>query len=215
MVEADPMNAREEILGRIRGALNDVPRDEPDDRDIERNYQRTSGLDHEGVLELFAETVADYKATVRRVPAADRVAAIGEILAGRGLRRIAVPADLPRDWLPAGLEVSFDSGQLTSADLDAVDGAVSCAAVGIASTGTLILDASAGQGRRLLSLVPDYHLCIIEADQVVGSVPEAVRRLDPSRPITLISGPSATSDIELNRVEGVHGPRTLDVLLVE
>jgi L-lactate dehydrogenase complex protein LldG len=208
------MNAREEILGRIRGALKDVPQDEPD-ADIERTYRRTSGLDHEAVLELFAETVADYRATVRRVGVAGRAGAIAEILAGRGLRRIAVPADLPAEWLPPGLDVVSDGGQLTSADLDAVEGAVTRAAVGIASTGTLILDAADGQGRRLLSLVPDYHLCIIDSEQVVGSVPEAVRRLDPTRPTTLISGPSATSDIELNRVEGVHGPRTLDVLLVE
>ena len=213
--EGTAVNAREEILGRVRGALRDVPPDEPADHDIDRTYHRASGLDHEAVLELFCETVADYRATVRRVAAADRSSAIAQILTGRRLYRIALAADLPADWLPEGIERIRDDGRLTSADLDTVDGAITRAAVGIANTGTLVLDGSAGQGRRLLSLVPDYHLCVIDADRVVGSVPEAVRRLDPARPITMISGPSATSDIELNRVEGVHGPRTLDVLLVE
>lgn len=202
------MKARDEILARVRAALHDVPPDEAED--IPRNYHPDSGLDHEGVLELFAETVADYRATVYRAPPAGIPGRIREIL---DQRRIAAPADFPREWLPA--DAISDSGQLTSGDLDNVDGALTLAAVGIANTGTLILDASEGQGRRLLSLVPDYHLCVIPADRVVGSVPEAIRRLDPGRPITLISGPSATSDIELIRVEGVHGPRTLDVLLVE
>lgn len=205
------MNARDEILARVRAALHDVSPDEP--TDIPRNYHHDAGLDHEGVLELFAETVADYRATVHRAPIADARAKIAEILAGRWFHRLAAPVDFPTEWLPD--DVISDSGQLTSDDLDGVDGALTLAAVGIANTGTLILDAAAGQGRRLLSLVPDYHLCVITADRVVGSVPEAVRRLDPRRPITLISGPSATSDIELNRVEGVHGPRTLDVLLAE
>jgi L-lactate dehydrogenase complex protein LldG len=213
-VEANAMSARSEILGRIRSALTDVPADEPADQDVPRTYHRVSGLDREGVIELFVETVADYRATVRRVEPAGQVDAIAEILSGRSLRRIAVAADLPDDWRPHDLEVVVDAGALTSADLDAVDGALTTAAVGIANTGTLILDAGVGQGRRLLSLVPDYHLCVIPADRIVGSVPEAVQRLDPTRPITLISGPSATSDIELNRVEGVHGPRTLDVLVV-
>lgn len=202
------MNARAEILARVRTALRDVPADEP--TAIPRDYRHDSGLDHDGVLDLFAETVADYRATVHRAARADAAARIAEILAGR---QMATPSDFPAEWLPAN--VIADSGQLASADLDHVEGALTLAAVGIANTGTLILDGSAGQGRRLLSLVPDCHLCVIPADRVVGSVPEAIGRLDPSRPITLISGPSATSDIELNRVEGVHGPRTLHVLLVE
>jgi len=199
------------MLQRIRDALHDVPVEPA----APRLYRPDTGLDHEGVLELFAETVADYRATVHRTDDSGRIAAIAEILTGRGLRRIAVPADLPSGWLPDKIEAVVDAGQLSTADLDAADGALTRAALGIAATGTLILDGSTGQGRRLLSLIPDYHLCVIDADVVVGSVPEAIRRLDPRRPITLISGPSATSDIELNRVEGVHGPRTLDVLLVE
>lgn len=202
------MNARDEILARVRAALHDVPLGES--TDIPRSYHHDSGLDHDGVLELFAETVADYRATVYRAKRDEIAARIEEIL---GERRIAIPADFPAEWRPAS--AISDSGQLTSDDLDNVDGAMTLAAAGIANTGTLILDAAEGQGRRLLSLVPDYHLCVIPADRVVGSVPEAIRRLDPNRPITLISGPSATSDIELNRVEGVHGPRTLGVLLVE
>lgn len=206
------MSAREEILGRIRQALVDVPT--PDNTEVPRTYRRSLGIDRTAVLDLFAETVSDYRATLHR-SAPDQIgAAVAMILAGQGIRRLAVPADLPGDWLPDDLEVVVDDGGLGAGDLDAVAGAMTAAAVGIAQTGTLVLDAGARQGRRLLSLVPDYHLCVIAADDVVGSVPEALGRLDPVRPITLISGPSATSDIELSRVEGVHGPRTLDVLLV-
>jgi L-lactate dehydrogenase complex protein LldG len=207
------VSAREEILGRVRQALVDVPA--TDSTEVPRDYRRSLGIDRAAVLDLFAETVSDYRATLHR-SAPDQIAsAVAAILAGQGITRLAVPADLPDDWLPDDLDVVVDDGRLGAGDLDAVAGAMTAAAVGIAQTGTLVLDAGARQGRRLLSLVPDYHLCVISADDVVGSVPEALGRLDPVRPITLISGPSATSDIELSRVEGVHGPRTLDVLLVE
>jgi L-lactate dehydrogenase complex protein LldG len=138
---------------------------------------------------------------------------VAAVLVERGMRRIAVPPGLPA-YLPAGIETLVDTGQLTAADLDAVDGTVTGCAVAIAETGTIVLDGSPDQGRRLLTLVPDYHLCLVRAADVVTTVPEAVARLDPTRPLTFISGPSATSDIELNRVEGVHGPRTLDVVIV-
>src|SRR5262249_31862137 len=132
----------------------------------------------------------------------------------RGAGGIVAPPGLELTGLPAGTEVVADDG-LSPAALDAMDGVVTGAAVAIAETGTIVLDGSPDQGRRALSLVPDYHLCVVRAHQVVGLVPEALARLDPGRALTWISGPSATSDIELDRVQGVHGPRTLDVILVE
>ena len=129
-----------------------------------------------------------------------------------------MPADLPHAWIPAGVEMLREPG-LTNDQLDGSDGVLTACALGIAQTGTIVLDSGPGQGRRAITLLPDYHLCVIRDDQVVGLVPEAVKLLQsaaasPGRPITFISGPSATSDIELNRVEGVHGPRTLEVLVV-
>ena len=150
--------------------------------------------------------------------AADSVAAtVGRVCAERGSRRIAVPADLPDGWLPADLEAVVDGG-LTADQLDACDAVVTGCGLAIAQTGTLVLDGGPAQGRRLLSLVPDHHVCVVRAEQVVGLVPEAIATLgEPARQgrsITFISGPSATSDIELRRVQGVHGPRKLDVLIV-
>ncbi len=208
------MSAREDILAAVRAALVDVPADEPATAPTAPEYRRSLDLDRPAILELFADRVTDYRATVRRVAPDGLVAAIAETLAQRQIHRLAVPDGVPAEWLPAGIDARRDDGTLTAADLDDTDGALTTAALGIALTGTIVLDAGPGQGRRLLSLVPDYHLCVVTAADVVGSVPEAVARLDGTRPLTMISGPSATSDIELDRVEGVHGPRTLDVLLV-
>ena len=190
------MSAREEILARVRAATRDavappVPAVAP------------SGPVS---VDLFAERVADYRAEVERCgpdEVADRVAAVV------GDRRVVVPDGL-------GFEVpgSVPDHGLSAADLDGLDGVVTLAAVGIAETGTIVLDHGPGQGRRALTLVPDLHVCVVRADQVVADVPDAVAVLDPARPLTWISGPSATSDIELDRVEGVHGPRTLHVLVV-
>jgi L-lactate dehydrogenase complex protein LldG len=211
-VEADPVvSAREEVLGRIRAALADVP---PDDVvQVPRDYARSvpAGAD---VPHLFAERVADYRAEVHRVSTADIATKVAEVLNRHGIRRLVTPPDLPAGWLAeVHAEVVPDTG-FTASELDALDGVLTGAAVGIAETGTIVLDGGAAQGRRALSLVPDFHLCVVRTDQVAGTVPEAVARLDPVRPLTWISGPSATSDIELQRVEGVHGPRTLVVLLV-
>jgi L-lactate dehydrogenase complex protein LldG len=203
------MSAREEVLRRIRTALADVP--PGDEVDVPRGYLRAvpAGVD---VPALFAERVADYRATVRRVTAEELPAAVAAAL---GDGRIVVPADVPAAWLAeSGAEVVRDDGTLTAVDLDAMDGVLTGSAVGIAETGTIVLDGGAAQGRRALSLVPDRHVCVIRTDQVVGTVPAGAARVDPTRPLTWISGPSATSDIELQRVEGVHGPRTLIVLMV-
>ncbi|MGZ6838684.1 MAG: LutC/YkgG family protein [Blastococcus sp.] len=214
-VIADGAAARAEVLGRVRAALRDVPANEqPGQVAVERGYRRGSQLPRAQIVDMFAERVADYKARVRRVAADELAAVISETAAGR---RLVVPAGLPPDWWQ-GLDVRVDGGTagvLTVADLDAAPGVLTGAAIGIAETGTIVLDAGPRCGRRLISLVPDYHLCVVEADQVLGTVPEAIAALTPTAPLTFISGPSATSDIELIRVEGVHGPRTLDVLVVE
>ncbi len=212
--------ARDAILERVRSALANVPTNEtPDDVSIIRAYRSVDATDRHALLDQFAERVAEYKARVRRVPAALLVETIADACRARGVRSLAVPADLAAEWIPAGVSVLRDPG-LTVAQLDGCDAVLTACALGIAQTGTVVLDSGPGQGRRALTLLPDYHLCVVRDDQVVGLVPEAVARLEaaasgPGRPITFISGPSATSDIELNRVEGVHGPRTLEVILVD
>jgi L-lactate dehydrogenase complex protein LldG len=203
------MSAREEILGRVRAALRDVPHAErPADVAVDREPPRTAPATPEQV-DLFAERVADYKATVVRCTADELPARLAEALAG--LDRVLVPADLPDELRPPA---AVPDAALPVAELDAVDGVLTTAALGVAETGTIVLDHGPGQGRRAATLVPDLHVCVVRADQVVPDVPAAVARLDPARPLTWISGPSATSDIELDRVEGVHGPRRLHVLLV-
>ncbi|MFL6073676.1 MAG: lactate utilization protein C [Mycobacteriales bacterium] len=207
------MNARDEILRRVRTALADVPAAETaEEVAVPRGYRRRH---HDKRLtDLFAERVADYRAEVARVTEAKLPAAVAATLAGRP--SVVVPDGVPDAWLSAldGVEILRDTPPLDHAALDKAGAVLTGCAVGVAETGTIILDAGPAQGRRALSLLPDFHLCVVRLDQVVADWPEAVAALDPTRPLTLISGPSATSDIELNRVEGVHGPRTLHVLLL-
>ena len=204
--------AREEVLARIRSALGA----DPQVPEVTRGY-RTSGEHGPGapeLLELLTDRLVDYKAGVTRCSEHELPGAIAEVLQRTSDGgRIVVPPGLPQAWT-AGADVLRDTGGTSTAELDTVAGVVTACAVAVAETGTIVLDAGPDQGRRALSLVPDLHLCVVRADQVVQTVPEAVARLDATRPLTWISGPSATSDIELNRVEGVHGPRTLEVLLV-
>jgi L-lactate dehydrogenase complex protein LldG len=206
------VTAREEILGRIRGALGpgvSVP-------DVPRGYRgrATAGG---AVVDRFCERVAEYRATVRRVAAADLADTVPRLCRERGARRIAVPPGGP-DVL-CGVEVVIDDPPLSPQALDQLDGVLTGCALAIAETGTIALDGGARSGRRVLTLVPDWHICIVEPGAVVAGVPDAVAALAEAaregRPITLVSGPSATSDIELDRVEGVHGPRTLDVLVLD
>jgi L-lactate dehydrogenase complex protein LldG len=207
----DQGQARQIILERIRDALADRPAGGPTPRDYERALP--AGTDR---IELFVERVGDYRATVHQTTAVDLPATIAAVLAGHHATRIAVPARIPDSWLAgSSAERVPDDPVLSHADLDRLDGVVTGCAVAIAETGTIVLDAGPDQGRRALSLLPDLHVCVVDVDQVVGSVPEAIARLDPTRPQTWISGPSATSDIELQRVEGVHGPRRLEVIIVE
>jgi len=213
------MSGREAILARIRGALREVPATErPEDVPVARSYRARDDAPKAEILERFAERVAEYKARVRVVTEAELPATIAVALRERGVRRLVVPADVPASWLPEGVTLLRDDGQLSYEELDGSDGVLTGCAIAIAQTGTIVLDHGPRQGRRALSLLPDYHLCVVLADQVVGLVPEAIGGLAPAarerRPLTFISGPSATSDIELNRVEGVHGPRTLEVLIV-
>lgn len=217
------MTARDEVLARIGRALSDttdaapVPAGLFRDDSVPRRYRTRADLDPPQLPDLLVERLHDYGSTVRRAAPGQVLTAVGEALAGRGARRIVVPPGLDLAG-PAGspvfpaVDIVVDDG-LPATALDAVDGVITAAAVAIAETGTIVLDGSDGQGRRALSLVPDYHLCILRADQVVALVPEALARLVPGRPLTWISGPSATSDIELDRVLGVHGPRTLEVIL--
>jgi len=209
------MAARDEVLARIRAALGGPPADRaPAGDQVPRRYRSSAGLDSGALIGLLTERLRDYGTAVRRCPPSGVPAAVGEALAGRGARRVVVPAGFELPGLDApGVTLLADDG-LSPGALDAVDGVLTTAALAIAETGTIILDGGPGQGRRALSLVPDYHLCLLQAGQIVGIVPEALDRLPPGRPYTWISGPSATSDIELDRVQGVHGPRTLEVILI-
>jgi len=215
------MTARDEVLARIRTALGGTAPAGPAPAKgaalpadaAPRGYRTEGELDGTVLLDLLAERLRDYGCTVRRPAPGQVMTEVREALEQRGARRVVVPAGLDLAGLPAGVDAIADDG-LSPAALDAVDGVITGAAVAIAETGTIVLDGSSGQGRRALSLVPDYHVCIVRAEQVVALVPEALARLDPGRPLTWISGPSATSDIELDRVQGVHGPRTLEVILV-
>ena len=214
------MGAREDVLGRIRSALRDVPRDETSEGfPVPRDYRRHR--EHpEGDVERFSERVADYKATVEQVPPGGVAAAVGAALTRVGATRVGVPAGLPEEWAALGdgsvtLVPDTVEEPLSVANLDALDAVVTGSTVGIAETGTIVLESGALCGRRALTLVPDVHVCVVRTEDVVDDVPAAVARLTPGRPLTWISGPSATSDIELDRVEGVHGPRTLHVIIVE
>ncbi|MGV9318958.1 LutC/YkgG family protein [Streptomyces sp. NPDC003660] len=212
------MSDRERVLGRVRRALADVPEDDtPYDRAVPRDYAREHGeRTAEETVELLAANLADYRAVVHRCAEADLPALIARLLAARGVRKVLVPDGLPSTWLADADPVPVpDRAASTPYELDAVDSVVTGCAVAVAETGTLVLDGGPGQGRRRITLVPDHHICVVRVPgQVVASVPQALERLSPSRSLTWISGPSATSDIELDRVEGVHGPRTLEVVLV-
>jgi L-lactate dehydrogenase complex protein LldG len=230
---ADP--AREEVLRRIRAALGpdagppagsesgtqaSPHAGSPAEPTAAAAYRTRGSLTGAQLLDLLTERLTDYHAAVRRASPDSLAAAVATALSERGARRVVVPpgldAVLPLTALPPGIEAVTDDG-MSAEELDAMDGVITGAAVAIAQTGTVVLDGTEGQGRRAITLVPDYHLCLVRAEQVVELVPEAVSRLAgaASRPLTWISGPSATSDIELSRVEGVHGPRTLEVILVE
>ncbi|MDJ0312149.1 lactate utilization protein C [Arthrobacter sp. H35-D1] len=210
------MSAREDIMARIASALHDAPETPV----VPREYRRSSNMSAEQRLEQLVDRLQDYKANVFVTPAEEASAKLAELLAGS--TSIVVPHGLPQDWLSkltddAGMpaiEVDSPERRLTVAELDALDAVVTAAATAVSETGTIMLDGSADQGRRIISLVPDRHIVLLRASDIVEVLPEAIARLEATRPQTWISGPSATSDIELERVEGVHGPRTLDVIIL-
>jgi len=198
------VSAREQILRDVRRALSEADRSEVT---VLRGYRDTAAPD----VDLFVERVADYRADVVRCTADEVEARIAEALPPGA--RVVVPDGIP--WQVSGaVPDEAADGPLSSAALDGIDAVVTGATVGVAVTGTIVLSHGPGEGRRALTLVPDLHVCVVREDQVVADVSDAVALLDPGRPLTWISGPSATSDIELNRVEGVHGPRTLHVIVV-
>jgi L-lactate dehydrogenase complex protein LldG len=218
--------AREGMLAAIHSALGDVGLGEavawsPEvDADPAAAYTRTTGLEHGERVALFAERCGEYQATVTRCgPGPDAIReAIAAACRRHGARVLAIAPGLATEWLPAEIDARRDEPPLTVAELDGCDGALTAAAGAIAITGTIVLDGGAGQGRRALTLVPDLHICVVRGDQIATGVPEAIAAareavVQRRAPITLVSGPSATSDIELQRVEGVHGPRRLEVVL--
>ena len=207
-------DAKADVLQRVRSALGggaSVP-------EVPREYRGAGSPAPSGgdVVELFCERCADYRATVRRVSAAELPAAVAAACSERGARRLVTPPGGPSGL--EGLELVADDPPLGARELDGFDGVLSGCALAIAETGTIVLDGGARSGRRAITLVPDYHVCVVEAERIVAAIPDAVAALGEAaaegRPITFVSGPSATSDIELDRVEGVHGPRTLDVFVV-
>lgn len=214
--------AKDKILTRIRRALAEVPDTEkPEDVKVERRYRQKGDHTPDKIVRLFAERVGEYKATVNRVKENELKEVITESCRRENVQKLVVPQGFPKDLLPGYVTTQFDDAAkpLSHQELDESDGVITACAFVIAQTGTIILDAGEGQGRRALTLVPDYHLCIVRENQIVELVPEGFSAVEASvkkegKPITLISGPSATSDIELSRVEGVHGPRRLEVLII-
>ena len=210
------MSARTEILGRVRDALGDrATTREADYAAIARAYDRSGAREPHDRLRLLVERLEGYDASVHRCRAEALPTTIGRVLEGRGKGGLVIPEDVPREWLPPALEFVPDDG-LSALALDRSEGVLTGCTVAIALTGTIVLRHAATEGRRALTLIPDYHLCVVREDQVVETVAEGLDRAstEPSGLLTTISGPSSTADIEMTRIKGVHGPRTLDVILV-
>jgi L-lactate dehydrogenase complex protein LldG len=210
--------ARAEILRRIRaanGKTTDRARTEQEWSAIERDYCREATRSRDEVLDLLEDRLRDYDAHVGRVAAADAAGAVAKMLKERGHTRLVIPEGLDATWLPSGFDFTVDQGH-SAVELDGFDGVMTGATLAIAETGSVVLQSVAGQGRRAVTLVPDYHLCLVRAGDVVETVPEAIERLQATAelPTTFFSGPSATADIEMTRIKGVHGPRFLDVVLL-
>lgn len=212
-------DARSEILGAIRraNAADAAARRVAQDwEELPRSYRRTSAKDKAALVELLRDRLHDYDAQVLEVQASSGREAIAKTLTARGVQRVLVPGEFPGELLPEGFTFVPDDG-MNAAEMNRCDGVLTQSTLAIAETGTIVLQSVAGQGKRATSLVPDYHLCLVNAALVVGTVPEAFDRLQATAklPTTFISGPSATADIEMTRIKGVHGPRFLDVILFQ
>lgn len=212
-------SARVEVLRRItaaKGGVADGAAARAEWDGVAREYRRRATHVRELVLELLEDRLRDYDATVVRTTGEDVARSVAGMLAERGVKRMVVPEGLRPEWLPGAVEFVVDDG-LSAAELDGFDGVVTGATLAIAETGTVVLQNVAGQGRRAVTLVPDYHLCLVPVDDVVETVPEAMERLQATAALatTFVSGPSATADIEMTRIKGVHGPRFLDVILIQ
>jgi L-lactate dehydrogenase complex protein LldG len=201
------MKARDEVLARVRAAIGPA-------NGLVSPVPREYVTHTEDGIETFIDRLHHYEARSQRIAAADLDDSVRETLRDRGIVRVVAPEGIPDRWLEQA-EPLRDTPPLDPAALDGADGVLTTCAGAVAQTGTVILDSSAGMGRRILSLLPDYHLCVVRAEQLVSSLPEAIAQLDPLRPLTFISGPSATVDIEMVRVRGVHGPRRLEVIIAE
>lgn len=206
--------SKNDMLHRIRATGGSTPMREIEYEAIPRNYYRTSHLDARASLELFVDLSHDYGARVYRGSEEEIPDIVAQALIARGKTSLLVPRDLPRTWLPEGFQ--FFRETLTYAEFDASEGVLTDCALAIAATGTIVLRHGAGDAKRALSLIPDYHLCVVFASQIFGTVPEGLSQMRTfgTVPITTISGPSATADIEMTRIKGVHGPRTLDIILI-
>lgn len=215
-------DSRTEILEKVRRSLGAATQQKEDiAKDcaaIARDYNHSGKLDLQSRLDLFAERLGDYGTRVHRCSSAELSVTIAKTLAGRKIHRILVPSGIPESWLtPADIEFVPAANSLTYTEMDKMDGVLTACTAAIALTGTILLRHSPTEGVRALTLIPDYHLCVVFENQVLETVPEAIRQMKQFRtqPITTISGPSATSDIEMTRIKGVHGPRTLDVVLAK
>jgi L-lactate dehydrogenase complex protein LldG len=216
-------SAKDEILSRIRHALHDVPdHEKPEQLVIARNYRQHSVEPQTEIVKLFIHRLEDYNAGVHAIKGSEVAATVATLCQQYALDRLVIAAGVPQEWLPEGIDVCRDEPQapLTNEQIGESNCAVlTGCALAIAQTGTIVLDSGTTQGRRALSLLPDYAFCVVQANQIVGLVTEGIRQLQEAatqshQPITFISGPSATADIELSRVVGVHGPRHLDVLII-
>jgi L-lactate dehydrogenase complex protein LldG len=209
-------SSKERMLGRIRSALGGISaRPVALNKSIRKEYRVTGTLSAQHRVELFIDRLRDYDALVHRASVSDIATTLAGALGARGKRGLLVPLGIPTDWLPSGYLFERDTG-LTYEEIDRSEGVLTGCAVAIAFTGTIVLRHSESEGRRALTLIPDYHLCVVHEHQIVETVPEGIEQIRQyaQLPITTISGPSATSDIEMTRVKGVHGPRTLEVIVV-